>query len=158
LKKLLNIYELKDILNNLRKQKKTIVFTNGCFDILHAGHLSLLKRARRLGDFLIVGLNSDISIKKIKGKTRPILNEKIRALAIDFLPWVDAVVKFNEETPEKLIKIIKPDFIVKGADWTGKKLPAEDFVKEYGGRYVRLKLVKGISTSNIINTIKNKIN
>ncbi len=114
---------------NLRQKGKKIIFTNGCFDIIHRGHITYLKAAKELGDFLIVGLNSDNSVKRLKGQTRPVNNEKDRALILENLKPVDAVVIFNEDTPIKLIENIKPDFLVKGGDWKNDEIVGADFVK-----------------------------
>ncbi|WP_370516791.1 D-glycero-beta-D-manno-heptose 1-phosphate adenylyltransferase [Thermodesulfobacterium sp. TA1] len=131
-----------------------MVFTNGCFDILHAGHVDYLEKARSLGDFLVVGLNSDLSIKKIKGPERPINPQTFRAKVLSGLECVDYIVVFDEETPERLIKELKPDFLVKGADWEENKIVGADFVKSYGGKVVRIKFSYQVSTTNLINQIK----
>lgn len=137
----------------LRKKGKRIVFTNGCFDILHAGHVRYLKRARSLGDALVVGLNSDSSIRAIKGETRPIVPEKERAEVLSALECVDYVVIFKEPTPLKLIEAILPDVLAKGADWAAKEIIGGGCVKNSGGRIARITLVKGRSTTNIISRI-----
>lgn len=132
-----------------------VIFTNGCFDILHYGHLDYLKRAKKLGDLLIVAVNTDASIKKFKTANRPINKEKERSALVDGLKPVDYVVLFNEETPERIIRKIKPDILVKGADYEMDEIAGADFVKSYRGKVKRLKLVSGISTSVIINKIRN---
>ncbi len=139
---------------HLRKKGKKIVFTNGCFDILHAGHIQYLKKAKSLGNILIVGLNNDNSVRKIKGAGRPIVREKDRAKILAALEMIDFVVIFNEETPENLIKIIKPDILVKGADWKIKDIKGKNFVSSYGGQIKRISFKKGYSTSKIISLIK----
>jgi len=141
---------MESITNNLRRNHKRIVFTNGVFDILHYGHIDYLTRAKKLGDVLIVGVNTDRSVKKFKSKDRPIQNEKDRARIVDALKPVDYVVLFSESTPEKLIKIIKPDVLVKGADYKISEIVGAEFVKSYGGKVKRIKLQKGRSTTGII--------
>jgi len=137
----------------LRKRGKKIVFTNGCFDIIHAGHVRYLKKARSLGDVLIVGLNSDSSIRGIKGDLRPIVPEKERAEVLGALSCVDYIVVFNEATPIRLITAMKPDVLAKGADWASSAIAGADVVKASGGRVARIPLVKGRSTTNIIKKI-----
>jgi len=130
------------------------VFTNGCFDILHVGHIELLRQARELGDMLVVGLNSDKSIKKIKGENRPIIPETERYIILKNLETVNAVMLFDEPDPLRIIKMIEPDVLVKGGDWDEDEIIGADFVKENGGRVVRIPLVNGSSTTNIINKIE----
>ena len=134
--------------------KKKIVFTNGCFDLLHAGHVSLLAKARDLGDVLIVGVNSDESVRRLKGEGRPINVIEDRTLMLASLLFVDAVVVFDEDTPENLIKKVKPDVLVKGADYQESEIVGAEFVKSYGGEVVRIPLVEGLSTSQLIEKIK----
>ncbi len=141
--------ELLELLKRLRESGKSVVFTNGCFDILHAGHASYLKKAKSFGDFLIVGINSDLSIKKIKGDKRPILPLNLRAYLLDSLKPVDAVVPFDEETPKKLIELIKPDVLVKGADWEIDKIVGREFAKEVK----RVPFEFEVSTTSIIDRI-----
>jgi rfaE bifunctional protein nucleotidyltransferase chain/domain len=136
--------------NNLRRRGKLIVFTNGVFDILHYGHVDYLTKAKRMGDVLMVGLNKDSSVRKFKGQDRPIQNEKDRARILDALKPVDYVVLFSENTPENLIKLIKPDILVKGADYKISEIVGAEFVKSYGGVVKRIKLIKGRSTTGII--------
>ena len=130
-----------------------IVFTNGCFDIIHSGHLDLLKEAKSYGDKLIVGLNSDKSISKLKGPDRPIISQSERKKILSALKFVDEVVIFNEENPLKLIKKLKPNILVKGADYTKEQVIGGKFVESYGGQIKLVKLTKGKSTSNIIDKI-----
>ena len=137
----------------LRKNKQKVVFTNGCFDILHAGHVRYLKKARSLGDCLVLGLNSDASVRKIKGRGRPIVPQLERAEIMAALEAVDYVVIFAEPTPIKLIKAIRPDVLVKGADWKRGEIVGEEVLKGYGGRVARVKLVEGRSTTNTIKKI-----
>ncbi|MFN3568378.1 MAG: D-glycero-beta-D-manno-heptose 1-phosphate adenylyltransferase, partial [Caldimicrobium sp.] len=152
--KLMELPLLKEIVEKRRKKGQIMVFTNGCFDILHSGHVDYLQRARSLGDFLVVGLNSDSSIKRIKGPSRPILPEKLRIETLSALACVDYIVLFEEDTPEKLIQTLKPDILVKGADWEEDKIVGASFVKSYGGRVIRLEFNYEISTSLIIEKIK----
>ncbi len=149
------IVELKELLEILEKVrgKKKIVFTNGCFDILHAGHADYLNKAKSLGDILVVGINSDASVRRIKGEKRPILPQQMRAYLLDNLKPVDYVVIFEEDTPLELIKAIKPDVLVKGADWDLERIVGADFVLSYGGRVERIPFSFDISTSKIIERI-----
>ncbi|MBI3752935.1 MAG: D-glycero-beta-D-manno-heptose 1-phosphate adenylyltransferase [Deltaproteobacteria bacterium] len=151
-KKLVTLRRLKNILQGVRK-KKTVVFTNGCFDIIHAGHVQYLRKAKSLGDILVVGLNSDSSVKMIKGEKRPIVPQRERAEVLSGLGAIDYVVLFNEPTPIKLIQAILPDALVKGADWASHAIVGADVVKQTGGRIARIKLAKGRSTTNIIKKI-----
>lgn len=148
--KVISLRGLREVLKGSRRK---VVFTNGCFDILHAGHVRYLKKARSLGDLLVVGLNSDASIKKIKSKDRPIVNEKERAEVLSALESVDYVVVFKEETPIKLIESIRPKVLAKGADWSRGNIVGQEFVESTGGRVVRVRLVKGRSTTDIIKKI-----
>ncbi len=150
--KLKNFKEIRVIVDNLRG-KKTVAFTNGCFDIIHAGHVSYLKKAKSMADILIVGLNADSSIKRIKGEKRPINNQEDRALVLSSLESVDYVVIFNDDTPQKLIEIVKPDILVKGADWKDKGVVGCDFVKGYGGRCEFIDFLDNRSTTNTIQRI-----
>ena len=143
---------LDKIIQWKRKGRK-IVFTNGCFDILHAGHVDYLEKAKKLGDILVVGLNSDLSISRIKGNKRPILEEDLRKKVLEGLKSVDLVVIFNEDTPERLIKEIKPDVLVKGGDWNIESIVGADFVKSYGGEVKTIDFKYDISTTKIIERI-----
>jgi len=151
--KVKSIEELKELIKKRREKGQIMVFTNGCFDILHVGHIHYLSSARSLGDFLVVGLNSDESVKKIKGSLRPINSEKERAYALSALECVDYIVFFDEETPEKLIKELKPDILVKGADWEEEKIVGATFVKSYGGKVERIPFKFDVSTTKIIEKI-----
>ena len=133
-KKIKSPNQLKKILGVLKRQGKKIVFTNGCFDILHVGHIRYLSRARRLGDILVVGLNTDRSIRTIKGEKRPIVCENERAEVLSALKVVDYVVLFDEPDPLALIKALKPSILVKGADWMEDKIIGGDVIKQSGGR------------------------
>jgi len=144
---------IKNIPEYVREAKENgakIVFTNGCFDILHTGHIELLRQAKRLGDILIVGLNSDSSVKRLKGETRPINNEIERSDVLSELSCVDAIVIFDEDTPYNLIKSISPNILVKGGDYTDKTIIGADIVKSSGGKVVIIPLVEGKSTSAMI--------
>ncbi|MBK9165601.1 MAG: D-sedoheptulose 7-phosphate isomerase [Acidobacteria bacterium] len=131
-----------------------IVFTNGCFDLIHPGHVSLLERARALGDRLVVGINSDVSVRKIKGPGRPVVDQESRKKVLLALHAVDEVHIFEELTPERLINDIKPDVLVKGGDWKESEIIGTDFVKRLGGQVVSLPLVEGFSSSSLIETIE----
>lgn len=144
---------LSNIIAKLRRQKKRVVFTNGCFDILHVGHVEYLSRARRLGDLLVIGLNSDRSVRAIKGKTRPINAERDRAKVLAALYCVDYITIFSDKTPDILIRALKPDILVKGGDWKVKDIVGADFVMSYGGRVARIPFVKGYSTTSVIGKI-----
>lgn len=145
---------LSKILAKLQSKGKRIVFTNGCFDIIHLGHIKYLSKAKKLGDVLVVGLNSDSSVRAIKGKSRPINNERDRAGVLASLNFIDYVTVFNESMPERLIKKLRPDVLVKGADWKAKDIVGNEFVKSYGGKVARVPFVKGYSTTSIINRVK----
>jgi D-beta-D-heptose 7-phosphate kinase/D-beta-D-heptose 1-phosphate adenosyltransferase len=139
-----------------KKKGKRIVFTNGCFDILHAGHVRYLTSAASCGDILVVGINSDLSVKKIKGPKRPIVPEHQRAEVLSGLRCVDFVTLFDEPDPLNLIRLIVPDVLVKGADWPENEIIGADFVKSRGGEIKRIEVVPEISTSAIINLILEK--
>ncbi|WP_456456918.1 D-glycero-beta-D-manno-heptose 1-phosphate adenylyltransferase [Thermovibrio sp.] len=144
-----DLRELEREVKALREKGLKIVFTNGCFDILHAGHADYLERAKSLGDFLIVGMNSDASVKKIKGEKRPVIGEEMRARLLSSLRAVDLVFIFDEETPLKVIETVKPDVLVKGADW-----PLEEIVgREFARKVERIPFKFNISTTKIIERI-----
>ena len=139
----------------LSAQGRRVVFTNGCFDLLHAGHITLLERARRLGDVLIVGINSDRSVRGLKkGPGRPVVPQADRALVLASLASVDFVTVFHEDTPERLIAYLRPQVLVKGADWNISAVIGREMVRRAGGRVVRIPLVKGRSTSALIAHIR----
>jgi len=144
---------LKRIVERLRKQGNTIAFTNGCFDILHFGHVSYLEAAKKNGRILIVALNSDASVRNLKGKHRPIVKQGRRARVIAALGCVDYVTIFHDDTPLKIIKLLKPDILIKGADWKGKKVVGEDIVASCGGKVELMKYQKGFSTTQMIHAI-----
>jgi rfaE bifunctional protein nucleotidyltransferase chain/domain len=149
---LLTKSEIKDHLKNLKNKK--IVFTNGCFDILHVGHVRYLSQAKALGDILVVGINSDRSVSQLKGPTRPIQNENDRAEILSSLKSVDLVTIFDEETPLELIKLLQPDVLVKGGDWSIDKIVGSDIVLAKGGKVLSLDFIEGRSTTKIIEKSK----
>ncbi len=134
----------------LKSQNKKIVFTNGCFDLLHVGHVRYLQEAKKLGDVLVVGVNSDASVRVLKGPTRPVQVEADRAEILAALGAVDYTVIFNEETPLKLIETVKPDILVKGGDWKADQIVGSDFVIANGGKVMSLQFVDGKSTTKLI--------
>jgi len=143
--------ELARELAAVRAKGGRVVFTNGCFDILHYGHVAYLEKARRLGDFLVVGINSDLSVRRLKGPSRPVNHQRFRAAVVAALESVDGVVIFGEDTPLALIKKLKPDVLAKGGDWKKKNIVGSDFVEGRGGRVVPIAFEKGFSTTSIIN-------
>ena len=153
LSKIITAEKLAARLDAFRKSGRKVVFTNGCFDILHAGHVRYLAAAKAKGDLLVVGLNTDASVRLIKGDKRPVVHQKYRAEVVASLGCVDYVVLFDAPQPLELIRTLKPDVLVKGADWTQETIVGSDFVKSNGGRVVRIPLVPDISTSRIIEKI-----
>jgi D-glycero-beta-D-manno-heptose 1-phosphate adenylyltransferase len=147
--------ELEQELSPLRGKKK-IVFTNGCFDLLHVGHIRYLQEAKRLGDILVVALNSDESVKLLKGPTRPVQNQNDRAEILAALGCVDFTVIFNEETPEKINRRVRPDVLVKGGDWKVDQIVGSDFVQANGGKVFSLQFIEGKSTTNLIKKSQTK--
>ncbi len=147
--------EIEKISKVLKKQGKIIVFTNGCFDILHRGHIEYLAKAKEFGDVLIVGLNSDSSVERLKGKGRPINSQEDRSKILDSLKPVDYVVIFEEDTPLQLIQIIQPDVLVKGGDYKLEDIIGAEFVLTHGGRVEIVPYLEGKSTTKIIEQIKN---
>lgn len=146
--------EIQRICETLRKENKKIVFTNGCFDIIHYGHVKYLSEAKKLGDVLIVGLNSDESVRRLKGANRPINPQNERAEVLDNLKPVDYVVVFEEDTPLELIKLVKPDILVKGGDYLPNNIVGSDYVISYGGKVIVIPYVEGKSTTNLIEKIQ----
>jgi len=153
LSKILELQDLIKVVHDLRKLGKKIVFTNGCFDILHVGHVRYLAAARSEGDVLVLGLNSDESVRSIKPENRPIVNQDQRAEVLAGLECVDYITVFNEPDPLKVITELKPDVLVKGADWIEKEIIGADIVKANGGKVVRVSVVPEVSTSRIIQRI-----
>jgi rfaE bifunctional protein nucleotidyltransferase chain/domain len=145
---------MKREIDGLKSKGKRIVFTNGCFDILHPGHTRYLYAARELGDYLIVAVNSDTSVTRIKGDERPVQPQEVRTEMLAALGCVDGVVLFDEEDPLKLIQYLMPDVLVKGGDWTEDKIIGADVVKEAGGEVKTIPFVTGFSTTDVINRLK----
>jgi len=145
--------ELKAEVDRLKREGKKVIFTNGCFDILHAGHTRYLREAKKLGDVLILALNSDSSVRSIKGEKRPIVPETERAEVVASLASVDYVTIFNELTPLELIEFLQPDVIVKGGDWAEKDIVGADTVRRWGGRVAIMPEIKGASTTNVIEKV-----
>jgi rfaE bifunctional protein nucleotidyltransferase chain/domain len=152
--KILPIEEGMKVIREWKKNKRKIVFTNGCFDILHLGHLDYLEKARNLGDKLVVGLNTDRSVSQLKGPGRPINTEFARARMLAALTFVDLVIAFDEETPLELIKQVRPDILVKGNDYMIENIVGSDFVFGIGGEVKTLNLLEGYSTTGLIEKIK----
>lgn len=144
-----------DIFEQSRKNKK-VVFTNGCFDILHRGHLSYLNEAKSLGDILVIGVNSDKSVKRLKGENRPINSELDRVFMLENLKAVDFVFIFEEDTPYELIKKIQPNILVKGGDWKPEQIVGHDIVEALGGKTLSLNFEDGYSTTNLIKKVQGK--
>jgi D-beta-D-heptose 7-phosphate kinase/D-beta-D-heptose 1-phosphate adenosyltransferase len=145
--------EVRNIIKDLKAKGKRIVFTNGCFDLLHLGHIRYLEKAKILGDILVVGVNSDHSVQNLKGPKRPILPEEERAEILSGLGCVDYITIFDEEDPLELISTLQPDILVKGGDWTKETTVGREVVERSGGEVVILPFVEGASTSNLIDTI-----
>jgi len=138
---------------SLQRAGRRVVFTNGCFDILHAGHVSYLQEARNKGDALVVGINSDTSVRRLKGRNRPVVPQAQRAYVVAALESVDYVTIFSEDTPERLIRRLEPDVLAKGGDWKVKDIAGSSFVLQRGGRVYSIKFVKGLSTTAMIKKI-----
>jgi D-beta-D-heptose 7-phosphate kinase/D-beta-D-heptose 1-phosphate adenosyltransferase len=153
-KKILDLETLIAARERMRAEGKTVVFTNGCFDLLHTGHTRYLAQARALGDALIVALNSDRSVRALKGQSRPILSESERAEIISGLQSVDYVTVFDEETPQRIIAALLPDVLVKGGDWPVDQIVGREEVEAAGGRVLSLSYIEGSSTTDIIERIK----
>jgi rfaE bifunctional protein nucleotidyltransferase chain/domain len=153
--KLKSLEEIKAVVVDARANGKKVAFTNGCFDLLHRGHVHVLRAARACADLLIVGINSDQSVKQIKGPARPVLPESDRCELLGAMEMVDFVVLFNEPDPRDLISAIRPDVLVKGGDWNAEKIIGADSVEAAGGRVVVVPYIKGFSTTEIIERIKN---
>lgn len=148
-----SLSRLLAVLSKKKRAGKKIVFTNGCFDILHLGHVRYLEKAKSLGDVLVVGLNSDASVRSLKGPGRPINPAEDRAAVLGALKAVDYVTIFSEPTPLKLIQAVRPDFLVKGGDWKPKDIVGSSVVESYGGKVRSLKFVEGKSTSKVLSAI-----
>ena len=151
------IFDLEFLMKNIgqwKNENKKIVFTNGCFDLIHLGHIELLASSSDLGDVLIIGVNSDSSIQKLKGENRPIIEEDSRVKQLAALEFVDAVVLFHEDTPQKLIEKIKPDVITKGGDYKAENVVGNEIVTQQNGQVVIIPLTQGYSTTSILKKIK----
>ncbi len=144
---------LKREVERLRGEGKKVAFTNGCFDILHAGHVQYLREARKAGDLLILGLNSDASVRAIKGEKRPLVPQGERAEVVASLAAVDYVTLFDEPTPLALIEYLRPDLLVKGGDWEEESVVGRDAVRSWGGKVVIIPMTEGVSTTNIVEKI-----
>ena len=153
LSKIRNRTAMKEAVERVKGGGKKVVFTNGCFDILHQGHVRYLSEAKKCGDYLIIGLNSDRSVRSIKGKNRPLMPVGARAELLAALCFVDGVVVFDEEDPLAIIKYLQPQVLVKGSDWADEDIIGAEVVKRMGGEVRRIPLVPGISTSGIIRRI-----
>ena len=153
--KIFNLDSLKAQVISWKKNGDKIVFTNGCFDVFHRGHIEVLSKSSDLGDKLIVGLNSDISIRILKGETRPIIDENSRAISLAALSFVDAVVLFSEETPINLISTLNPNILAKGGDYEINTIVGHEIVQKNGGEVILVPFVEGFSSSNIVDKIKN---
>jgi rfaE bifunctional protein nucleotidyltransferase chain/domain len=152
-KKIRTLKQMKAIVGRLKSRGQKVVFTNGCFDILHIGHIRYLRKAKEQGDVLIIGLNTDRSVKRIKGEERPVVSERERAEVLAALELVDYVVLFDEPDPLPLIAALKPDVLVKGADWPKSQIIGREIVEKNGGRVVRVPLVAGASSTGVIEKI-----
>jgi len=154
--KVMGVRRLLSVLKTARRAGRRIVFTNGVYDLLHPGHALLLERARGLGDLLVVGINSDASVRRLKGPERPFMRGKDRALMLASLEAVDYVVQFGQDTPLALIKAIQPDLLVKGGDWKTDAIVGREIVEARGGRVARVKMVKGFSTTKIAGIVRQR--
>lgn len=152
--KIISVEEMKNISRSYKERGIKIISTSGCFDILHAGHVTYLEEAKKFGDKLLIMLNSDLSVRNLKGEERPIVTEKERAIVIAGLEAVDYVVLFDDLTPCRLIEEIEPDIVIKGGDYEGVHIPEMDVVSKYGGIVKYVSMVKGCSSTNIIEKIK----
>ncbi len=152
--KVISNNKLKKLIKNLKKKKLSIVVTNGCFDIIHKGHIEIFKKSKILADKLIVLVNSDNSIKKLKGRSRPIVSIKDRLSLLSSIKYIDYLVTFNSLTPVSLYKIIKPNFLTKGSEYRIKELAGEKIIKKFDGKIKLIKMLPGLSTTKIIEKIK----
>jgi D-glycero-beta-D-manno-heptose 1-phosphate adenylyltransferase len=152
--KIFSLSDLKIQSDQWKQDGDKIVFTNGCFDLIHRGHVEVLANTADLGDRLIIGLNSDSSIQKLKGENRPIIDENSRAILLASLQFIDAIVLFSEETPEKLIETIVPDILAKGGDYKVEEIAGHEVVLQNGGEVILVPFIDGFSTTNIVDKIK----
>lgn len=155
--KLIDKFLLKEKIDKLKNEEKKIVFTNGCFDLLHRGHVEYLKEAKNLGDFLLIAINSDDSVRRLKGYSRPIFSESDRAEILSSLKSVDFVCIFEEDTPLEIISYLIPNILVKGGDYNLDNIVGRDVVENNGGKVITIPFVENKSTTNIVNNIMNKL-
>ena len=153
-RKITSLRVLSRIVRRAQSRGQQVVFTNGCFDLLHAGHVRIFERARRAGDLLILAVNSDRSVRALKGPGRPIVTQQGRALVLAALECVDYVTIFHEPTPERVIRRLRPNVLVKGGDWDTAQIVGRDLVERNGGRIIRVPLLKGFSTTTLIERIR----
>jgi len=153
--KIVSLSEGEKTIENWKHDGNKIVFTNGCFDLIHLGHVDYLEKASNKGTKLVVGLNTDTSVTRLKGKNRPIMDENSRARILASMEFVDLVILFAEDTPYDLISLLKPDILIKGSDYLTENIVGSDIVLKNGGEVLTIDMVKGYSTSNVINKIKN---
>ncbi|UCG60947.1 MAG: D-glycero-beta-D-manno-heptose 1-phosphate adenylyltransferase [Candidatus Zixiibacteriota bacterium] len=153
-KNLISKSKIAGLSRRLKGQGKKVVFTNGVFDIIHRGHVEYLRKAKSFGDILIVGLNTDGSVRRLKGESRPVQSQTDRAVILLALRMVDFVVLFGEDTPDRLIKLVRPDVLVKGADYKFNEIVGASFVRSYGGQVKRVKLTSGRATSTILRRLR----
>ena len=146
--------DINKAIDNLKSSNKTISFTNGCFDIIHRGHIEYLAQASELADVFIIGLNTDASVSRLKGADRPVQDEDARAIILAALEFVDYIIYFNEDTPYELINIVKPDYLIKGSDYKPEDIVGFDILQKYGGKVNTIDFIEGYSTSKIIDKIR----
>jgi rfaE bifunctional protein nucleotidyltransferase chain/domain len=151
--KIKSIREAQALCQAARQEGRRVVFTNGCFDLLHRGHVRYLEEARELGEMLVVGINSDLSVRRIKGSSRPVVSQEERSEVLAALHCVDVVVIFAEPDPLAIIEQLQPDVLAKGADWPRERIIGADFVESLGGRVVQVPLVEGVSTTDVIERV-----
>ncbi len=151
--KIVDFSEVENLISSWKNAGNSVVFTNGCFDVLHFGHVCYLSKAKDLGNKMIIGLNSDNSVKRLKGESRPINGQNERATLLASLQFVDAVVIFDQDTPELLINKVCPDYLIKGGDYSFETIVGADFVSSYGGKVMTIPLVENFSSTNIINKL-----
>jgi len=151
--KIMNLSQLQTEIKTLKNLGKKIVFTNGCFDLVHAGHVRYLTEARSLGDALLVAVNSDASVRKLKGEKRPIVSQAQRLEVLSGFWFIDYLILFSGNTPKRLITTLTPDILVKGGDWAMDQIVGRDHVEAHGGKVVRIKMVKGTSTTSLIDRV-----
>jgi len=146
--------DITEIINNIKSDSKTISFTNGCFDIIHRGHIEYLAQASELADIFIIGLNTDASVSRLKGADRPVQDEDARAIILAAMEFVDYVIYFDEDTPYELINLVKPNYLIKGSDYKPEDIVGFDILQKYGGKVKTINFIEGYSTSKIIDKIR----